>query len=126
MTTNERQGPGELLVARTRELADLDRALDRLAAGQPGVVQLIGEPGIGKSRLLAELAQRAEGRRHLALVGRAAEFEQDLPFGLIIDALNDYLGTLEPACLHALEDHTVQELAAVFPSLSELAVDVSG
>ena len=66
-----------------RELADLERALDRLAAGQPGVVQLIGEPGIGKSRLLAELAQRAEGRRHLVLVGRAAEFEQDLPFGLI-------------------------------------------
>ncbi len=126
MGTDERQRPGELLVARTRELADLDRALDRPVAGQPGVVALIGEPGIGKSRLLAELARRAEGRGHLVLVGRAAEFEQDLPFGLIIDALNDYLGTLEPACLRALEDHTVQELAAVFPSLSELSVDVSG
>src|SRR6201996_6940420 len=126
MRRDERQRPGEVLVARTRELADLDRALDRLAAGRPGVVELIGEPGIGKSCLLAELARRAEGRRHLALVGRAAEFEQDLPFGLIIDALNDYLGTLEPATLRALEDRTVQELAAVFPSLSELSVDVSG
>ena len=126
MGTDERKRPGELLVARTRELADLDRALDRLAAGQPGVVQVIGEPGIGKSRLLAELARLAERRGHLVLVGRAAEFEQDLPFGLIIDALNDHLGTLEPASLRALEDRTVQELAAVFPSLSTLSVDVSG
>jgi AAA ATPase domain len=97
MRTDARQRPAEPLVARTRELADLDQALDRLAAGQPGVVLLIGEPGIGKSRLLAESVRLAEGRGHLVLVGRAAEFEQDLPFGLIIDALNDYLGTLEPA-----------------------------
>src|SRR6201986_1665407 len=124
MRRDERQRPGEILVARTRELADLDRALDRLAAGQPGVVALIGEPGIGKSCLLAELAQRAERRGHLVLVGRAAEFEQDLPFGLIIDALNDYLGTHDPACLRALEERSVQEVGAVFPSQSELSVGV--
>lgn len=99
--------------------------LERLADGEARVVQLIGEPGIGKSRLLGELAWRADERGHLVLDGRAAEFEQDVPFGLIIDALNDYLGTLEPAFLRALADDTVQELAAVFPSWSGSAVEPS-
>jgi DNA-binding CsgD family transcriptional regulator len=124
MATDPRQRPSAL-VGRTHELAELDRTLDSLAAGQAGVLQLIGEPGIGKSRLLSELAHRAEQRGHLVLDGRAAEFEQDVPFGLIIDALNDSLGTLEPAFVRALEDGTVQELAAVFPSLSGSAVELS-
>jgi DNA-binding CsgD family transcriptional regulator len=124
MATDARQRQGAL-VGRTRELTQLDRALERLADGEAGVVQLIGEPGIGKSRLLGELAGRADERGHLVLDGRAAEFEHDIPFGLIVDALNDYLGTLEPASLRALADGTVQELAAVFPSLSGSAVEPS-
>jgi hypothetical protein len=39
--------------------------------------------------LLAELARRAAKRGFLVLDGRAAEFEHDIPFGLIVDALND-------------------------------------
>ena len=61
------------------------------------MVQIVGEPGNRKSRLLAELCCRREDRGYLALEGRAAEFERDIPFGLIVDALNDYLGSLEPA-----------------------------
>ena len=80
------------LVGRDHELAELDGALDRLAAGEPWFVQIVGEPGIGKSRLLAELCRRGEDRGYLVLEGRAAEFERDIPFGLIVDALNDYLG----------------------------------
>ena len=57
---------------------------------------IVGEPGIGKSRLLGELCRRGEERGYLVLDGRAAEFERDIPFGLVVDALNDYLGSLEP------------------------------
>jgi len=113
------------LVGREQELAELDRALDRLGDLRPWVIQLIGEPGIGKSRLLTELEQRAEARRCLVLVGRAAEFEQDVPFGAIIDALNDHLGALDSATLRALQPRTLQELAEVFPSLSRFADDTS-
>ena len=105
------------LVGRARELAELDGALDQLAAGEPWFVQIVGEPGIGKSRLLAELCRRAEARGYLVLDGRAAEFERDIPFGLIVDALNDYLGSLEPAMLRALDEDVMRELASTFPSL---------
>jgi ATP/maltotriose-dependent transcriptional regulator MalT len=105
------------LVGRERELRDLDHALDRLAHGEVWSVQIAGEPGIGKSRLLAELCCRAEVRGYLVLEGRAAEFERDIPFGLIVDALNDYVGSLEPSTLRALDEHVLLELASIFPSL---------
>lgn len=124
MATNVGQRPGAL-VGREHELAELDRALDRLTDRQACVIQLIGEPGIGKSRLLTELVRRAEARRCLVLVGRAAEFEQDVPFGAIIDALNDHLGALDSASVRALRPRALQELAEVFPSLSEFADDRS-
>jgi DNA-binding CsgD family transcriptional regulator len=116
--------PGAL-AGRTGELAELQRVLDQLAEGQPWVVELFGDPGIGKSRLLGELAHRAEARGWLVLDGRAAEFEHDVPFGVIIDALNDYLGTLASSLVRRLEPATLQELAEVFPSLSEFAHDAS-
>ena len=116
------------LVGRAREFAELDRALDRLAAGAPWFVQIIGEPGIGKSCLLAELCRRGADRGYLVLDGRAAEFERDIPFGLIVDALNDYLGSLEPAMLRALDEDVLRELALIFPSLprQDGAKDVRG
>jgi predicted ATPase len=105
------------LVGRARELAELNGALDQLAGGEACFLQIVGEAGIGKSRLLAELCRRGEQRGYLVLDGRAAEFERDIPFGLIVDALNDYVGSLPPALLRALDEDVVHELAAIFPSL---------
>lgn len=47
------------MVGRLAELAELDGVLRRAAAGQPAIAQLVGEAGIGKSRLMAESAGRA-------------------------------------------------------------------
>jgi predicted ATP-dependent serine protease len=58
------------LVGRDDEISALDDALDRLRSGRPWMVQVVGEPGIGKSRLLLELVRRAEARGHLVLEGR--------------------------------------------------------
>src|SRR5689334_5923861 len=106
-----------VLIGRAAQLAELDRGLDRLGAGKPWFVQIIGEPGIGKSRLLVELARRAKARGYLVLAGRAAEFEQDLPFAVLRDACNDYLGSMDQRLLVSLRSETLAELAAVFPSL---------
>jgi hypothetical protein len=107
----------QVLIGRASELAELDRGLDRLGAGRPWFVQIVGEPGIGKSRLLLELARRAKARGYLMLAGRAAEFEQDLPFAVLRDACNDYLGSIDQRLLVSLRSETLAELAAVFPSL---------
>ena len=110
-----------MLIGRDRELAELDDALSQVREGTRVAVELVGEPGIGKSRLLAEVRGRAEGRGFLVLEGRAAEFEYDIPFSVIVDALNDRAGTLSASVARDLEPDTLQELGSILPSLAAYA-----
>jgi DNA-binding CsgD family transcriptional regulator len=110
----------EHLVGRGDELGALDRVLDELDQGRSGSLLLVGEPGIGKTRLLTELAARAEGRGHLVLYGSASELERDDPFALFVDALDEYLEGLDVSRLASLDDQVQIELASVFPSLSSV------
>ena len=76
-----------------------------------------GEPGIGKSSLVAELARRAEAAGCLVLEGRATELERDFPFGLLVDALDAYLASLDARSFDRLAAEELGELASVFPAL---------
>jgi ATP/maltotriose-dependent transcriptional regulator MalT len=111
----------EHLVGRAQELASLEQALGDLAPGRPGAIELVGEAGIGKTRLLTELTRLADARGHVVLSGSASELEQDLPFSVFVDALDEYVEGLEPRRLAALDDDVQAELAYVLPSLSALA-----
>jgi ATP/maltotriose-dependent transcriptional regulator MalT len=111
----------EPLVGRTDELAALQEALDGLDRGSAGAVALVGEPGVGKTRLLRELAARAEQREYLVLCGSASELERALPFSAFVDALDEYVESFDRNRLSALDDDVQAELAHVFPSLSSLA-----
>jgi len=108
-------------VGRESELALLDAALDALAAGEPISVAVEGEPGIGKTRLLAELRERAEERGCLVLAGSATEFERDLPFSVWVDALDAYVVSQELGLHEAWDGEAVGELADVLPSLQRPA-----
>jgi predicted ATPase len=122
--SNGRQYPrlvrdaGGTIVGRRVELAALEARLDQLARGVGGlIVELAGEPGIGKTRLLAELRARALGRAMTVLAGRAAEFEGEIPFGLFADALDETVLGLGERGLKALGPQVAEELTAVLPSL---------
>ena len=106
------------LVGRAEELALLDSALAELMRGEWKAVELVGEPGIGKTRLLGELATRASDREQLVLSGFASELERDLPFWVFVNALDDYVRGLDPRLLDRLDVDDRAELASVFPSLS--------
>src|SRR5262245_9382423 len=112
----------EPLVGRADELGLLDQVLSELDRGRAGAIELAGEPGIGKTRLLRELAHHAEARGHLVLAGSAAELEQDLPFSVFVDSLDEYVRGLGPTRLAALDEEVRRELGHVFPSLSVLAL----
>jgi DNA-binding NarL/FixJ family response regulator len=77
------------LVGRASEKRLLWRALDRLGDGHGAVIELTGDPGIGKTRLLTWLAEEAGRRGFDVLRGNATEFERDLPFGVFVTALAD-------------------------------------
>jgi ATP/maltotriose-dependent transcriptional regulator MalT len=109
------------LVGRAPELDSVDCLLTQVGAGRSAALELVGEPGIGKTRLLAELAARADARAYLVLSGRAGELELDLPFWVFVDALDEYVHGLDPHRLDSLDDDVRAELATVFPSLAGLA-----
>ena len=108
------------LVGRIAELELVERMLEGTSAGEARFLFVSGEPGIGKTRLLGELLLRAADRGCLALHGDAAEFERELPFGLVVNALDEFLESLGTRAFaaHAAED--VAELAGVFPALRSL------
>jgi tetratricopeptide (TPR) repeat protein len=82
-------------VGRARELKLLLDVFARAAAGSAQVVTLLGEPGIGKTRLAAELTAALDGR---ALVVRApwTATPERTPFGPLLRALRDAAGDDAP------------------------------
>lgn len=67
--TADASGAATGLIGRAGELEDLGRALGSALDGGSGVVIIDGEPGVGKTRLLGELAARAERRGALVVWG---------------------------------------------------------
>jgi DNA-binding NarL/FixJ family response regulator len=108
-------------VGRAEELGLLNEVLTEIDQGRAAAIELVGEPGIGKTRLLAEFAARADARGRLVLSGSASELERDLPFSVFVDALDEYLRGLDADRLARLDADVRNELAHVFPSLSGLA-----
>ena len=78
-------------VGRSRELKDLERALEAAAHGI-GVVDIVGEPGIGKSRLVYEFRRLIDDQRALVLSGSCAPDGQQTPFLLFIDIVRSSFG----------------------------------
>lgn len=111
----------QALVGRRFELDLLERTLESNAGQRLRCLAITGEPGIGKTRLLAELSAGADRRKQLVLEGRAAEFEREYPFGLVVDALDDYLASLPQGLLRDLGGERLSELAAVLPAVGPLA-----
>jgi DNA-binding NarL/FixJ family response regulator/tetratricopeptide (TPR) repeat protein len=98
------------LVGRTNERAALAAALERVRTGAAGqVVAIAGEPGIGKSRLLAELAGSAAGC--VVLGAAASEFADDLPYGVWAEAIDPHLQALDERRLARLGVEDFEGLA---------------
>src|SRR4051794_16219433 len=75
-----RMAVGGPLLGRAPALASIDRALKAAREGTARPLLITGEPGIGKSRLLAELAARGRAAGQVVLEGSAGEFDVGMPY----------------------------------------------
>jgi DNA-binding CsgD family transcriptional regulator len=107
---------GGALQGRIAELEAFAGALDAVAQGEPRLLTVRGEAGIGKTRLLAELHAQATAQRFAVVEGRATELEQDLPLVPIVDALESQLPA--PDVLSLLGPQRLGLLAEVLPGLA--------
>jgi DNA-binding NarL/FixJ family response regulator len=103
-----------LFIGRADELRRLLDVLERAESGRASAALVAGDAGVGKTRLLAELATRAEQRGARVLVGGCMEAgDVGLPYVPFVDAFRD-LGT-RPG-----EAEVAAPLVAAVPALGRL------
>src|SRR5262245_23914432 len=106
------------LVGRQRDLARLTEALDEAFAGHGQLAILLGEAGVGKSRLVTELTAAATRRLGRVLAGRCYETERILPFAPWVDALRAGRVLEDRGVLDTLEPGWRDDLGRLLPELS--------
>ncbi len=107
------------LVERAAELETLDAALARAEAGEPTVTLLIGEAGIGKTRLVREAEQRARERGAMVLRGECLRLDGgELPYAPLAAALRDAPAEALAASLDELGPEVRAQLERSFPHLA--------
>jgi class 3 adenylate cyclase len=99
------------LVGRSAELGQLTEAFDHALSGRGRLVMVVGEPGIGKTRLVEELGVYASVRGATVCWGRCYEGELAMPYLPFVEAFRGYV-----------RDQTDEELRA---ELSEGAPEVA-
>ena len=91
------RGPFPLpLVGRDAELTALGNWLDATTAGRGGTLLVAGVGGVGKTRLVATVAERAAQQGWTVAVGRAYPVETGVPYAVFADALTGILRGLTP------------------------------
>jgi DNA-binding SARP family transcriptional activator/tetratricopeptide (TPR) repeat protein len=110
------------LVGRDEALARIDVA--RLAAGDRGrVVAVVGEPGIGKTRLVEAAAAAARSAGGRAIVTRAYAVERQIAYAPLVDALTTALDDpATAAAIRQLDPSTLATLGSIVPELATGAV----
>jgi DNA-binding CsgD family transcriptional regulator len=112
------------MVGRDVELDRLVERLTRAAAGRGGVVLVAGEPGIGKTRLLEELSERALQTRAFVLSGRCYEGEWAPPYAPFAEAVRAHVVTADAEELGVDLVPGAGPLAQLVPAIRDVVRDV--
>jgi DNA-binding CsgD family transcriptional regulator len=108
-----------IIVGRADYLAAIDTHLESLRSGRGGVMLIAGEAGIGKSRLLTEVGDRAGLHGVRVLMGRCFEPDRVLPYAPLLGLLRAHLA-------HLTDPADFQWFAESVPELARLVPDVHG
>ena len=100
------------------ELATSVAALESAIAGEPAVLLVGGEAGVGKTRLVEEAAERARGRGARVLTGSCIELGgEGVPLSPLVDALRTLMRVMDPDELDGFLGPARPDLARLLPEL---------
>ena len=113
------RGVGTLpFVGREAELRLLRGYLAEARAGNGAFVFVVGERGVGKTRVVRQVADEARSAGFLHAAGQAYEVEAGYPYAVIADALTPVVQRMDPQSLAVATRGTESELAQILPSLA--------
>jgi DNA-binding SARP family transcriptional activator len=107
------------LAGRQEEMAQLRTALKESLQGKGNLLLLSGEAGIGKTRLVLELARQAQSEGVLFLMGRAYEQDQGAPYRPWRELINTFISWASSEATSMAVAELGPELARLAPSLAE-------
>lgn len=110
---------GGVFVGRQRETGELRAALEESIAGHGRLAMLVGEPGIGKTRIAQELASYAKQRGAQVLWGWCYEGEGAPPYWPWIQILRGYLRHQDPDGLRSEMGAGAADIAEIIPEVRE-------
>jgi predicted ATPase len=105
-------------------MAGLRTAIDAALGGQASLVMLVGEPGIGKTRLAEEAGEYSRLRGAQVLVGRCYEGEAASPYSSFVEVIREYISTRPDDELQAELGNKAPDLAKLVPEIRERIPDL--
>ena len=111
-------------VGRNHEYGLLIGLIARLTVGAGYTVLIEGEPGIGKSRLLREVARYVYPQELPTFATNCYEIERAMPYQPVIDLVTRALDRISAAALRSLPPVSLAELAALIPEIGERFPDL--
>ena len=114
---SQQAGAWGRFVGRRDEMEQLKAALGAVLSGHGSLVMLVGEPGIGKSRLAREFTVYASLRGAQVLTGNCYEGEITVPYLPFVEALRQYVRSRSDAAL-------LSELGSGAPEVAKLVSEV--
>src|SRR5215468_8897482 len=112
-------------VGRDEEMAKIAGLLHRAQAGEGALAMVVGEPGIGKTRLAVEVAELAQREGTRVLSGRCYEGEWAPPYGPFVEAIETYASAVTPEELRRDLGQGAPPLARLVRLLREQLPDIS-
>jgi class 3 adenylate cyclase/tetratricopeptide (TPR) repeat protein len=107
-------------VGRDAEVEVLRRSLERAGAGHGQVVAIVGEAGVGKSRLHWEFTRSPHAHGWLVLRSRSVSYARGTPYLPVIELLKEYLGIQGRDDPRELRERVTDRLLTLDPALEPL------
>ena len=115
---------GEALVGREGELRQLLRGVEDALSGRGGLFLVVGEPGIGKTRLAVEVADESQRRGARVLWGRCWEAGGAPAYWPWIQSIRAYVRSVDPEVLKGQLGSSAASVALIVPEVRRLVSDL--
>jgi DNA-binding CsgD family transcriptional regulator len=114
------------LIGREDLMSAVHRLLAQAREGSGGRVALIvGEAGVGKSRLLRAMTDDARNSGFMVLQGASFEAERSIPYAPLLDLVRLFAGSTSPAVVSHVLAPAATELVTIFPELRSILTDAT-
>jgi len=113
------------IVGRDGQITAVRRVLANVREGSGRVALIVGEAGVGKSRLLRSMMDEARAADFFVLHGVSFEAERSIPYAPLLDLVRLFAGSASPSLVAHVLAPAAADMVGIFPELRPLLPDAS-